>query len=91
LLVKTPPSRGPQTDDTANTMPKDAINRGRRRKGTEYAMMVMLPEVTPAPPRPETARPMIRAVLLGARAHTRDPSSKRKIAAMKVYLIENLA
>lgn len=53
--------------------------------------MAMLPEVMPAPPKPETARPMIKAVLFGARAHTRDPSSKTEIAVMKVYLIENLA
>jgi hypothetical protein len=61
---------------------------GRVRNGTEWAMIMKAPATMPEPPSPATARPMIKAVLVGASAHTRDPSSKMAMAKRKVYLME---
>jgi len=68
----------------------DAMKTGRMRRGTECAMMIKAPEAMPEPPRPATARPTIRALLVGASPQTRDPISKMAMAARKVYLIEKL-
>jgi hypothetical protein len=43
------------------------------------------PDATPAAPKPAMARPTIRAVLLGATAHMRLPSSKMKTASRYVH------
>jgi hypothetical protein len=46
------------------------------------------PESRPAFPRPETARPTIKAADEGAVAHTIEPIKNMAIAEMKTYFIE---
>jgi len=48
--------------------------------------MVYAPDAIPAPPAPAIARPTIRAVLLGATAQMRLPSSKMAIERRKTVL-----
>ena len=48
------------------------------------------PENIPAHPRPAIARPIIRAVDVGATPQTKDPSSKTPIADRKTDLIEKM-
>ena len=48
------------------------------------------PENIPAHPRPAIARPIIRAVDVGATPQTKDPSSKIPIADRKTDLIEKM-
>ena len=38
----------------------------------------MTPRYKPAPPKPQMARPMIRASIVGAAPQIADPTSKRK-------------
>jgi hypothetical protein len=52
----------------------------------EAEMMTSAPEKIPAVPMPATALPTMRAVLDGAIAHTKEPSSNMKIATRKLYL-----
>lgn len=49
--------------------------------------MIKAPEKTPALPTPATARPMMRALLVGAAPQTRDPSSKMPMAMRKTHLM----
>jgi hypothetical protein len=51
----------------------------------QWAMMIKAPENSPAAPRPATALPMIKAILEGATAHTRLPSSNMPRNKMKVH------
>jgi hypothetical protein len=46
-------------------------------------MIISDPEKTPAEPRPAIARPIMKAVELGAAPHTADPISKRAMATRK--------
>lgn len=73
-----------------NSLPKvvarELLNSPRLRIGTEPAMMVEPPDVRPAPPRPATARPIMRTTELGAVAHMIDPISKRNSAERYVHL-----
>jgi hypothetical protein len=45
------------------------------------------PENTPALPKPEIARPIIKAVDEGAEADTAEPTAKTRKEAMKMYFI----
>jgi hypothetical protein len=47
-------------------------------------MIVYAPEAMPAPPAPATARPTMRVVLFLDTAQMRLPTSKMKIATMKL-------
>lgn len=50
-------------------------------------MITMTPENTPALPAPAIARPMIKAVELGAAPQMAEPTSKVPMAAKKTYLV----
>ena len=49
---------------------------------------MMKPALIPALPRPVIVRPAIRALDVGAVAHTREPTSKMKTEDKKTCLIE---
>jgi hypothetical protein len=51
-------------------------------------MISMDPENIPAPPRPEIARPKIKATEFGAAPQTTDPTSKTAMAIRYTHLIE---
>lgn len=80
MSVNTPPSSGPATDAIPYIAPKNPVNIGRFRRGTEYAMIIKAPEKIPADPIPAMARPMINAVEFGAAPQMALPTSKIKIA-----------
>lgn len=49
--------------------------------------MTIAPVVAPALPRPAMARPMMKAVDVGAAAQMMEPTSNTIIAVMKVHLV----
>jgi hypothetical protein len=53
----------------------------------QYAIMTTAPEKIPPVPNPATARPTMRATLVGATPQSREPTSKIHIAVMKVAFI----
>jgi hypothetical protein len=61
-------------------------NAGRLLTRTVCAIVTSAPVKIPALPRPATARPTIKAVDVGARAQTRDPTSKMKTAMRRTHL-----
>ncbi len=70
-------------------MPEDQLSPDDYPKGLQFFFILIplilsifmnAPEATPAAPRPAMARPTIKAVLLGATAQIRLPSSKMKTA-----------
>lgn len=52
---------------------------GRSTGDVSMERMVMTPRYMPAPPRPQMARPTMRAFMLGAAPQTADPTSKRAV------------
>ena len=78
--MKAPPSKGPATDAMPHMPPIKPKARGLCRSGRVYARMTIEPENKPAVPMPATARPTMKAVELGATAHTRLPTSKMNTA-----------
>jgi len=54
-------------------------------------MVTSAPLKMPADPAPERARPMMKAIELGATAESREPTSKMKRATRKVSLVEHIA
>jgi hypothetical protein len=58
---------------------------GLDRRGTEFAMIKIAPEKSPAEPTPAMARPTIRAVDVGAIPQMKEPSSKMNRAVMKTH------
>ena len=85
--VKRPPSKGPPTDATPYMLVIMDIYIGLLFRGTMCPPIVRLPENMPDAPTPETARPMMKAVELGAVAHMMEPVSKSARAARKMILI----
>ena len=77
LSVKTPPSRGPTTDDIPNMLERVAIYKDRFLKGTEIPTIVMPPENMADAPAPAIALPRISMVESFAAAHRIDPTSNR--------------
>jgi hypothetical protein len=78
---------GPATDATPNVAPSKPANIGRFLGSTEKAMMVYMPEVTPAAAIPAIALPQIKAVLLGATAQIKLPTSKIAALSKNAVLI----
>ena len=79
---------GPSTDETPNAIPKMDVNIGRLRRGMSGSMIIMPPEKMPADPRPAIARPIMKAVELGAAPQRADPTSKITIEIRKTHLVE---
>jgi len=63
---------------------------GLFRRGSVYEKMTIAPENRPAVPTPARARPMMKAVELGARAETRLPSSKMATAERNDSLMSKI-
>lgn len=78
--MNTPPSNGPATDAIPYMAPMNPVYIGRFTRGTEYATMIKAPEKIPALPMPAMARPIIKAMELGAAPQMRLPSSNMPIA-----------
>lgn len=88
--VNTPPNNGPATLATPHMAPTNPNAIGRCLSGSVKLKITTLPENNPAVPTPATARPTMNASLDGASAHTRLPTSKRKMAPRKTALTENM-
>lgn len=52
------------------------VKMGRFRRGMSGSMIIMPPAKMPADPRPAMARPIMKAVELGAAPQRADPTSK---------------
>lgn len=78
--MKAPPNNGPATDAIPHIPPIKPNAKGLCRSGRVYARITIEPENSPAVPMPATARPTMKAVELGATAHTRLPTSKTNTA-----------
>lgn len=74
----------------ATMAPMELMIKGRMCRGAVCAIEIVTPENIPAAPRPATERPMMRDMLVGARAHIREPISKMTRTARNVHLIEKL-
>jgi hypothetical protein len=61
---------------------------GRFSSGTIWAIIVVAPEKMPADPIPAMALPTMKLVELGAAPHRADPTSKKKMATRKRFLVE---
>lgn len=64
---------------------------GLLAKGEIIVMVTSAPLKMPADPAPERARPMMKAIELGATAEIREPTSKMKRATRKVSLVGPIA
>ncbi|KFY42780.1 hypothetical protein V494_02248 [Pseudogymnoascus sp. VKM F-4513 (FW-928)] len=82
--VISPPSVGPRTDATPYILVTIPTNRGLWRICTVLATITRPPQKIPAAPNPATALPIMKAVELGAAAHTTEPTSNMAMAVMKV-------
>ena len=51
-------------------------------------MIIIPPEKMPADPKPAMARPIMKAIELGAAPQTADPASKIRIESTKTHLVE---
>lgn len=80
LSVKTPPSRGPTTDEIPNMLDKAAMYIGRFIRGTVKPTMVIPPEKRADAPAPATARPTMSITEFFAAAHSIDPNSNNTSA-----------
>lgn len=67
----------------AKLAPMTPRRAGVRAGGALSPTIMYEPEVIPAPPIPAIARPMMRAVEVGATAQMRLPTSKMKTAKRK--------
>jgi hypothetical protein len=88
LSVKMPPMIGPSTDDTPNTMPNIEVYTGRLRMGMRGSKIITPPQKMPAAPMPAIARPIMKAVELGAAPQRADPTSKVIIEVRKTHFVE---
>jgi hypothetical protein len=86
--MKSPPRMGPSAEATAYMTPVEVINTGRKRSGTECVIMIIAPDIMPAPPKPAMAHPTMRTVLAGATLHVRDLSSNTLMAEINMYVME---
>ena len=80
LSVKAPPKSGPATLAMPYMDPMMPVYVGRCRSGTAKEMMRIAPVNMPAAPRPAIARPIIKAVDVGAAPQTAEPTSKMSSA-----------
>ena len=87
FVVNAPPSKGPAIEARPKLAPMVPWYFGRLCKGTKSTKMMIAPAVVPAVPIPAMARPIIKAVDVGAAAQTIEPISKTTIVAMKVVLV----
>jgi len=71
---------GPATEAIPYMPPMIPMYAGRFLRGTVFATIRIAPLKIPAAPTPAIARPMMRAVELGATPQTREPISKMKRA-----------
>jgi len=74
-----PPSTGPSTLVTANTMAIEPWRRARSFGGTRSPMMICASGMKPPEPMPWMARNAISCVMLCAKPHSTEPS--RKVAS----------
>lgn len=88
--MNAPPSSGPATLAIPHMPPTRPNAAGLLRSGNVYEKITMAPENRPAVPTPAKARPTMKALELGARAHTRLPSSKMPTAERKVHLMSKI-
>jgi len=72
--VNHPPSKGPATEDTANTAPIRPMYLPRSRAGTTSAMDACDRIINPPPPSPWIARPAISQFMSPAKAPTMEPT-----------------
>jgi len=84
--VKAPPINGPVTDPMPKVMLSSAAYAGRSLSGIQWAIIIRIPDQIPAPPRPATVLPTIRAFDVGAAPQTIEPTSKMMMEARKVVL-----
>jgi len=66
------PSSGPATEAIPHIDPINPKAAGRFRRGKQYERITIAPLKSPPTPIPATARPTIKAMLLGATAQMRD-------------------
>ena len=78
--VSQPPSRGPATEDTANTAPMKPMYLPRSRAGTTSAMDACARIIRPPPPRPCTTRAAMSQLMEPAAAPITDPAMNSTIA-----------
>ena len=86
--MNAPPRSGPATDAIAKTEPKMPWYTGRLASGMTFTMMTMAPFIMPAAPKPEMARPTIKAFDVGAAPQMTDPISKMTMMPKKTHLGE---
>ena len=86
--MKRPPRSGPNIDEAPNDKPNIEVATGRFRSGISGSVIIVPPEKTPADPRPAIARPIMKAVELGAAPHSVEPTSKIRSETKNVYFVE---
>lgn len=64
--------------------------RGRSTSVVLTERMVMIPRYIPVPPIPRNARPMMKALMLGAAPHKADAAIKTVVPPMKSFLAEKV-
>lgn len=79
---------GPSTDDNPKATPNIEVKIGRLRRGTSGSMTIIPPENMPADPKPAMARPIMKAIELGAAPQSADPTSKITIESRKTHFVE---
>lgn len=89
LVVKAPPNSGPITLAIAKVPATTPLKIARFDKGTDSAIMMKAPQKMPAPPRPEIARPMIKAIDVGAAPQTALPTSKMTIEDKNTHFVDS--
>jgi hypothetical protein len=85
--VKAPPRSGPATDATPKTAPKKPWKSGRLWRGTLFKRIEIAPVKIPEEPKPAIARPMMRAMELGAAPQRAEPTSNKKIPVRKTHFV----
>ena len=78
LLVKAPPMIGPRSVPRPHVSPVRAMYIGRSCGVVVTDKRVITPTYIPAPPTPQTTRPMMRAFKLGAAPQMAEPASNIK-------------
>jgi len=84
--VNAPPIKGPRATPVDATPNMSPISFGRASSGAAVATMVNAPFRMPAPPRPETARPIMNIMLVLEAAQMVEPISNTTNAAIKTSL-----
>lgn len=81
------PMIGPTTEQMEREAAMIPVYRLRLRKGKLLAMMMNAPPITPAPPAPAIALPMIKEIELGAAPQTALPIKKMRIDVKYVHFV----